>query len=262
MSIRAFRNVFQAVLLMAALVATSLLFAVLTMHFAIHGAEVRVPSLRGMTLEEARSETAGLDLNLAVDHSYYSTDVASGHIVSQSPAPGTVVRREWQVRVSQSLGPQRVEVPAVVGEQERTAMMALRSNGLQSSATAHLPNDTDQAGTVLAQDPPAKALGIEQPSVQLLVAVADPGEANGFVMPDFTGMAFNNVRSTLAKVGIQIAPLRWLDTPVQSVPAVQMQADIPAPVHPLVLPGSIVHQEPSAGSRVAVGDTISLTVAH
>ena len=262
MVIRTFRNLFQALLLLAALVATSLLFTVLTMHFAIHGAEVRVPSLRGMTLDEARTQTAGLDLNLAVDHSYYSTDVASGHIVSQSPPPGTVVRREWQVRVSQSLGPQRVIVPAVIGEEERTAMLTLRGNGLQSGVSAHLPDHSQASGTVIAQDPPANAVGIEQPFVHLLVAIPDTSEVNGFVMPDLVGMSINNARAPLAKAGIELAPLRTVDNPVQSVAAVLPQGTTPAPVHPLIQPGSIVHQEPAAGTRIAVGDRVFLTVAR
>jgi beta-lactam-binding protein with PASTA domain len=96
------------------LVAVALLAAVTTMHFAIHGAEVQVPSLKGMTVAEARSQTSGLRLNLDVDNRYYSGDVAAGHILSQSPVPGTVVRREWRVRVAESLGPQKVEVPETV----------------------------------------------------------------------------------------------------------------------------------------------------
>ncbi len=257
-----FRNLFQIVLLLSALVVTSLVFAILTMHFAIHGAEVHVPSLRGMTLAEARSETAGLGLNLAVDHDYYSTDVPAGHIVSQSPAPGAVVRREWQVRVSQSLGPQSVEVPDVVGAQERTAMLRLRSNGLQSGTAADLPDAIDPPGTVIAQDPPAKAHGIEQPSVQLLVATTDTSEVNGYVMPNLTGMALSNVQAMLLRAGIRLAPLRYSDNPVQNVAPVQADGATPAPVRPLVQPDSIVHQQPLPGSRIAVGDAVLLTVAR
>lgn len=262
MAIRTLRSLSQAVFLLAALLATSLLFAILTMHFAIHGAEVHVPSLRGMTIEEARSQTAGLDLNLIVDHTYYSTDVAAGRIVNQSPSPGAVVRREWQVRVSQSLGPQRVQVPSVLGMQERTALMTLRNSGLQSGSASHLPEDSAAEGTVLAQDPPPRAQGIEQPSVHLLVAVPDTSEANGFLMPDLHGQPIDNVRAAFARAGIRLAPLRTLDAPIPQVPAVSTSGGAPAPVRPLVLPGSIVGQAPAPGTRIAVGDSVQLTVAR
>src|SRR5271167_1101368 len=105
---RLFANIFQIASVLLLLVAAALLAAITTMHFAIHGAEVQVPALQGMTVAEARSQTAGLDLNLDVDNRYYSGDVAAGHILTQSPEPGAVVRREWNVRVAESLGPQSV----------------------------------------------------------------------------------------------------------------------------------------------------------
>src|ERR1700739_3322576 len=105
------------------LIAVALGAAILTMHFAIHGEEVQVPALKGMTVADARSQAAGLGLNLNVDNRHYSSEVAAGHILSQSPAGGTIVRREWHVRVSESLGPQRVDVPNTVGSDQRLAAL-------------------------------------------------------------------------------------------------------------------------------------------
>src|ERR1700739_3131653 len=118
-------NFFRVASLLMLLVAVALLAAITTMHFAIHGAEVQVPALTGMTVADARSETAGLGLDLDVDNRYYSGDVAAGHILTQTPAPGTIVRREWQVRVAESLGPQQVDVPNAVGSDERIADLQL-----------------------------------------------------------------------------------------------------------------------------------------
>jgi hypothetical protein len=153
-------NFFQVGSLLLLLVAAALLAAITTMHFAIHGAEVQVPVLKGMTVLDARSQTSGLGLNLDVDNRYYSADVAAGHILTQSPAPGTVVRREWRVRVSESLGPQMVEVPDTVGEEQRVAALKLRRVGLNVGVTAFLPYGSAAEGTVLAQDPPGHAEGI------------------------------------------------------------------------------------------------------
>src|ERR1017187_8039033 len=134
-----FVNFFQVGSLVMLLVAVVLLAAIATMHFAIHGAEVQVPALKGMTVADARSQTAGLGLNLDVDNRYYSGDVAAGHILTQSPAAGTVVRREWRVLVAESLGPQKVEVPETVGLDERVAALRLRRVGLEAGTTVRLP---------------------------------------------------------------------------------------------------------------------------
>jgi beta-lactam-binding protein with PASTA domain len=226
------------------------------MHFAIHGAEVKVPALKGMTVAEARSQTSGLGLDLNVDNRYYSGDVAAGHILSQSPAPGTVVRREWHVRVAESLGPQTVEVPDAVGSDERVAALRLRRVGLDVGATAHLPYSRAIEGTVLAQDPPPHAQGIAQPSVNLLVAAPSDEAPDGYVMPDLTGMPAAGAQAALAKVGIKTAPLKFVDVPVGQVGAAGTMPKLP------VAPGAVIAQWPQAGARVDQTTQVQLTVAR
>jgi beta-lactam-binding protein with PASTA domain len=237
------------------LVTVALLAAITTMHFAIHGAEVQVPSLKGMTVAEARSQTAGLGLNLDVDNRYYSSDVAAGHILSQSPAQGTVVRREWRVRVAESLGPQKVDVPDTVGTDERVAALRLRRVGLEVGATAKLPYGGVADGTVLAQDPPAHAQGIAQPSVNLLVASSDDSTPDGFVMPDLAGIPIITAQAMLAKIGLKTATPDFIDVPVTPVGSDGQPAK-PAPV-----PGSVIAQQPAAGARVDQATEVKLAVA-
>jgi beta-lactam-binding protein with PASTA domain len=248
-------NFFQVASLVMLLVAVALLSAITTMHFAIHGVEVKVPSLKGMTVAEARSQTSGLRLNLDVDNRYYSGDVAAGHILSQSPAPGTVVRREWRVRVAESLGPQKVEVPETVGLDERVASLRLRRVGLEAGVTARLPWSKAAEGTVIAQDPPAHAQGIARPSIDLLVAAPEDDAPDGFVMPDLTGLPVVTAQAELKRVGIQTERPRFVDVPVAPVGTGNA-----APVMP-VKPGAVIAQQPAAGARVAQSDLVNLTVA-
>jgi beta-lactam-binding protein with PASTA domain len=255
MNRRVFVNFFQVVSLLMVLVAAALLAAITTMHFAIHGAEVQVPALKGMTVADARSETAGLGLNLMVDNRYYSADVAAGHILTQMPVAGTVVRREWKVRVAESLGPQKVEVPDTVGREERVAALTLRRNGLELGATARLPFAAAAEGTVLAQDPPGHAQGIARPSINLLVAA--PGDApDGFVMPDLVGWPVVGAQATLASVGIKTLPPTFVDAPVAPVGSGD------APLRPPVKPGAVLTQAPAAGSRVDQSTQVRLTAAQ
>ena len=279
--LRPIQNFFQGALLLLGLVVVALLSAITTMHFAIHGAEVQVPALKGMTVAEARSQTSGLGLNLDVDNRYYSSDVAAGHILTQSPVPGAVVRREWRVRVSESLGPQKVEVPSVIGGEERTAALNLRRVGLEAGATAHLPwaGAGVEVGTVLAQDPPPRAQGIEKPSVNLLVAAADDTTVDGFVMPDLTGVPIVSAESALTRVGIKFGEPKFVDVQIPGVAASGYAAvaapgsiasgsvaaaapgSAPAPSKPTALPGAVISQSPPPGYRVEVGSTVALTVA-
>ena len=255
MSRQHFINFFQVASLVMLLVAVALLSAVITMRFAIHGVEVKVPALKGMTEAEARSETSGLGLNLDVDNRYYSGDVAAGHILSQSPVPGTVVRREWRVRVAESLGPQNVDVPETVGLDERVASLRLRSLGLEVGVTARLPWGKADEGTVLAEDPPAHARGIAQPSINLLVAAPEDNAPDGFVMPDLTGLPVVTAQAELKRVGIQSERPTFVDVPVAPVGTGSAAPEMP------VKPGSVIAQQPAAGARVLQGDVVQLTVA-
>jgi beta-lactam-binding protein with PASTA domain len=193
-------------------------------------------------------------LNLDVDNRYYSADVAAGHILSQSPAAGTVVRREWLVRVAQSLGPQKVEVPDTVGRGERVAALTLRRVGLEVGATARLPYGKAEEGTVLAQDPPAHAQGIARPSVNLLVAAASDDVPDGFVMPELVGWPAVSAQAELERVGIK-AVTNLMDVPVGPVGSGDAPPRMP------VKPGAVTAQSPPAGFRVEQGTVVRLTVA-
>jgi eukaryotic-like serine/threonine-protein kinase len=248
-------NFFQVGSLLMLLVTVALLAAITTMHFAIHGAEVQVPALKGMTVAEAHSQTAGLGLNLDVDNRYYSAQVAAGHILTQSPPPGTIVRREWRVRVSESLGPQKVEVPDTVGSQQRVAALQLRRVGLELGTVAQLPWSGAAEGTVLAQDPPAHAQGIERPSVNLLVAAPGAETADAFVMPNLAGTPIVSAQALLEKVGIKTAPPVFIDVPIAPVGAGDATPTAPTP------PGSVIAQDPPAGARVEQSTLVKLTVS-
>jgi eukaryotic-like serine/threonine-protein kinase len=256
MTSRPWVNFFQIASLLMLLVAAALLAAITTMHFAIHGAEVQVPALKGMTVADARSETAGLGLNLMVDNRYYSGDVAAGHILTQLPASGTVVRREWLVRVAESLGPQKVDVPDMVGRDERVAALTLRRVGLEVGATARLPYAKASEGTVLAQDPPGHAQGIARPSINLLVAAPGDDAPDGFVMPDMVGWPVANAQAALTDMGIKALPPTLVDVPVEPVGSGD------APPKPPVRPGAVLAQTPAAGSRVDQSTVVTLTAAQ
>jgi beta-lactam-binding protein with PASTA domain len=148
-----------------------------------------------------------------------------------------------------------VEVPDTVGSDERMAGLQLRRVGLDVGVTARLPFSHQAEGIVLAQDPPPHAQGIARPSINLLVAAADSDAPDGFVMPDLTGLSIVSVQDALAKVGIKAATPKFVDVPVAPVGSGDAQPSPP------VKPGSVMMQQPSAGTRVDQSTLVKLTVA-
>jgi len=249
---------FQFVLVLLMLAVLAMVSAVVTMHFAIHGAEVSVPDFKDLTVAEATSKAASLGLNVNIENHFYSVDIPIGRIVSQSPTPGTVVRRDWNVRVTESLGPQRVAIPSLTGSDQRLASIEIRRDGLELGQGAEMPDAFAAPGTVVAQNPAPNAAGVERPSVSLLVAAPPIGAGGGFVMPDFTGQAFSSAALAVSRAGLQLAPMK--EEPM-SIPAVQ-NVTSPAPPQPPLPIGSVIAQSPAPGHRVDGSTPIQFTVAQ
>src|SRR5581483_11565428 len=106
---------FRFVLVLLLLVVVAMTSAIVTMHFAIHGAEVAIPDFRGMTSAEAGQRAASLGLTLHVENRLYSAEVPAGRVANQSPAAGAIVRRGWRVWLTESLGPQKIAIPNLQG---------------------------------------------------------------------------------------------------------------------------------------------------
>lgn len=250
--IRLFR--FAMVVLLLCVVA--LLSAVTTMHFAIHGAEVSVPDFRGLTVADAMRKAASLELNLSVDNRFYSAEMPSGRVLTQSPASGTVVRREWHVRVTQSMGPQRMAIPNVIGQPERAAMIAIRRAGLDLGNVARMPYAGAPAEAVIAQNPAPDAEGVERPSISLLVADADAAAPEGVVMPDLTGQVLATAASAVTRAGLKLTPTVEVTAGIPPVASGNVAQPAPVP------PGTVMSQSPAAGYRADANTPVQLTVAH
>jgi len=249
---------FKFVLVVLMLGVLALFSAVATMHFTIHGAEVTVPSFKGLTLTEATEKAASLGLNLSVDNHFYSVDIPAGHVLNQSPVAGTVVRREWHVRLIESLGPQRVAIPDLTGLDQRLASIQIRRVGLEFGATAEMPYAYAPTGTVIAQNPPPDAAGVERPSVSVLIAAPPLDASSGVVMPDLTGQIFSQAALAISHAGLKLAPFKNAQA---SVPDVANASSVQPP-EPLLPIGTVISQNPPPGHRVDALTPIALTVAQ
>jgi beta-lactam-binding protein with PASTA domain len=120
------------------LIIVALAAALISMRFAIHGREVSVPDFRGMAPTQAERIAYRRGLEFACTERFYSATVPAGRIVSQQPDPGTRVRGGWHVRTAESLGPQRIDIPSVIGLSPRAAEIDIRRRGLEVGDSAEL----------------------------------------------------------------------------------------------------------------------------
>ncbi len=234
------------------LIIVALAAALISMRFAIHGREVAVPELRGRAPAEAEGAVAALGLQLSLGERFYSATVPAGHIVSQQPEPGTLVRRGWRVQAAESLGPQLIQIPSLVGMSPRAAEIDLRRRGLEPADAAELPIEGFPAQLVLAQTPAPGAQGVAAPRVGLLYTGTPPD--SGYAVPDLTGLPLAEAETIVSTAGLK--PV------VTSNAGTQTGDGGPTPISSA---GSsrpiVVAQQPSAGSRITRSSSISLQVA-
>jgi hypothetical protein len=270
MKISSINRFFNIVLGAMAMLAVALISAFITMRLAIHGREVEVPNLAGLTIAEASQTASSQGLNLNVENRFYSNDVAPGHVLAQSPTSGVTVRREWTVRVTESLGPQKVSVPDLIGQTQRPASILMRRLSLDMGTVAQLPTSSE-LGVVLAQTPTPNASGIDRPRVSLLLSAPEDPDSTAYVMPSLTGLTLAGAAARAAAAGVHIASIEDVNLPAPAAataPATAAPAAIataPAAATPAtaaVPPGTVVDQSPLAGYRVVKGDAVHITLTH
>jgi beta-lactam-binding protein with PASTA domain len=244
---------FRISMTLLAMTAVALLSALITMRLAIHTGEVEVPSLSGLTVEEAADKTSSAQLNLTVENRFYSTTVPAGRVLSQSPSPGASVRKGWHMRITESMGPQRVAIPDTVGLNERDAAMAIRRASLDLGAIAHLPSP-GAAEIVLAQTPPANAEGVDKPEVSLLLSQLESASLRAYVMPNLVGMSYTAASAKMREMDLRVYAIVPQPVPVAVDPNAPAGTPPPAPVATIPA-GVVLSQNPAAGMRVSAAET-------
>jgi len=254
------RSFLRFAMLVLVLVLVALASALTAMRLAIHGQEVAVPAIVGLAPAEAERQLAGLGLPLDIERQYYSPQIPAGRIMSQLPLPGAKVRRGWQVRAAQSLGPMRIAIPAVTGESARAAELNIQRRGLEVVSTAQMQTADAPAGQVLAQSPPANATQVAAPKISLLMsAAADPA---AFVMPSFVGQPLGTVSKVLQDSGFKLGNVSVAAVPNNGEGAPPNDTPSSVTVVPAQpSPASIVTaQTPGAGQKVTAGTTVNFEV--
>jgi beta-lactam-binding protein with PASTA domain len=283
------KRFFRITLAALAMIFVMLFSAAITLRLALHGHEVRIPDFAGMTVAEASTAALQTGVDLNIESRFYSTTVPAGRVLSQAPAAGSTVRHGWQVRVTESLGPQQVTIPNVVGQPLRAASMDLRRMQLDLGTLAHIdaPGDPDMT---LAQTPPPDA-GVDQPRVNLLLSSPAGGASGAIVLPSFVGWSFPAANRAAIALGLRVAAIGnvpappspatptpsaspttgtapsgiHLDASGEPIARSVSPTQVPAPAQPEAPAqptGPVTAQSPEAGFRASRGGVLRLTIGY
>jgi len=249
------KSFFRLVLTGLVLLVVALLSALTAMRFAIHGQEVAVPGLVGKTPLEAFRLGEESGLPVIVERQFYSATIPAGKILSQVPEAGDRVRRGWQVRVAESLGPQRVEIPNVLGESQRAAEINILRRGLDVAAVAQVQLPGATPNQVVGQSPPPNASGISAPQISLLVTESELAPA--FVMPNLLGQPLGSVSHALEDAGMRLGNVTTAAPPPAEGPPPATGSTPESQFSPASI---IVSQNPAPGQKVLAGTEVNFEV--
>lgn len=223
------------------IIAAALYFTVNLVMFMLirNDADVSVPDLTGLAVQEGYDKLTTLNLFLVKDGEQYNAAIPFGAIVSQAPLPGSKVKAGRKVKVIVSRGSEKVNTPNVTGKLWRDAEIALRQTGLIIGETLRVYSNRD-LDTVVLQDPVVGITVEKGSSINLIVSAGLIGE--GAVMPNLLSRPYEQVDRIIKIMGLKVDK-------------------VTTDVNDNINSGTVVNQIPEANAPLTPEAVVSLVIS-
>ena len=212
-----------------------LIFTNSTNSFFSKHADVQLINFVGMTEDEFRA--SDYNSSLLAKWVYEYNDAPAGTIFQQNPKQGRTVKAGQKVTLKVSLGTQWVTVPDVKTYVSDDAKKTLQDSGLQV-VSKYVEDESVAAGTVVYTEP----------------AGGETVEGGSTVNMYIARSKRDNMVSVISVTGLQVsegtADLQRQNLVVSVVEQPSSEAE-----------GTILNQEPAAGTQVRIRSTVRLYVA-
>jgi eukaryotic-like serine/threonine-protein kinase len=201
-----------------------------------------VPTLAGLSLDQARAAAAKDHFTLHVENGQKSITVGNGIIISQSPKVGKVLKQGAVLSVVPSIGPPAVAVPSLTGMNCTQATVALTNAHLKGGCIAGQYSDTVATGFAISWSYD----GAQNPQTAPYGSIIDivPSLGHGPVAVPTTISQTDNYQDAL--VLLQAVGLNGTE-------AYATSASVPS--------GDVISLEPPSSTSVPYGSTVTVTVS-
>lgn len=202
-------------------------------------AEVSVPELSGMTVEEATLALEELELLLKVDKEVTSAEYAEGLIVSQDPLAEMIVKAGKTITVNISKGVEAGTIPNVIGKTQGDAVFLIESNGYTRGGVSE-ENSEMPVGIVIRQSPSAGTEAEEGTSVSLVISKGPAAVPT--VVPTLIGLDVDDAKALLERENLALGEISY-------APSNDYEQNI------------VMGQGATPGSSVLTGTKIGITIS-
>lgn len=193
-----------------------------------------VPTLRGMSQDEAARALSAKNLTVGQVLQDYSRKVEPGLVIRSDPGAGSKLKRGTSVALTMSLGPEPVVVPEVRGMTVDEAVSTLRGSGLKSRSTERF-DDVVPFGEVIGTDPPSGTTAYRGDRVTMTIS---KGSA-AIPVPSVVGMDTASAESLLRNAGFRVA--------------IREQFGV-------TIANRVISQDPGGGTKILRGTLVTITV--
>ncbi len=200
-----------------------------------------VPDFDGVEPAEATSLVEAYGWTVTVEERHTDGTVA-GELLEQRPPPGQMSGPGLTIELVRSLGPVPRQVPDLVGMTRDDADQAIAAARLSVGTVTEINDEEAEVGTVLEAtiDGEAATPGTEYPTGTVVDLVVSAGPAPRQV-PALVGLSRGDAERALQPLGLTLAVTEDFS---ETVPE-----------------GQIISVAPAAGTEVARGSTVTVTIS-
>ncbi|MGW7083169.1 Stk1 family PASTA domain-containing Ser/Thr kinase [Streptomyces sp. NPDC054871] len=167
---------------------------------------VKVPSLKGSPLAEAKNKLKDAGLAPGMTTKAFSDEVRKGSVISTDPRTGTKRKAGSAIAMVVSKGPE-VDVPDVTGDSQADATAELEDLGLKVKIATKRVHSEEDKGTVVDQSPREDQKRLAEGDTVTLTLSKGPEMIE---VPDVEGMSVDDATQELEDAGFEVDEDRGL----------------------------------------------------
>ncbi|SKC87214.1 Stk1 family PASTA domain-containing Ser/Thr kinase [Maledivibacter halophilus] len=163
--------------------------------------EVQIPNIENESKQIAEESLSNLGLGVMVESQVFNNGVPEGHVISQTPSAGEIVKEGHTVSLILSKGPKKVAIPKIVHKEIDEARVELDNENLELRNIDREYSDLP-IGVIIKQFPEAGEMVDEGSAVDILVSQGR--EIQTLIMPNLQNKNIKDAKETAEKLGFII----------------------------------------------------------
>ncbi|WP_432058184.1 Stk1 family PASTA domain-containing Ser/Thr kinase [Streptomyces sp. bgisy022] len=172
--------------------------------------KVAVPSVIGLSLEDATSKLEGDDYQFKIETKSRVSTEEPNSVLEQDPTSGKEVEKGSTITLVVAKEQEKSTVPDVLGKSCDEAKTQMSANDLVGNCTEQETDDPNQVGKVISTTPGPNSSADKGSQVSIVIGKAKQ-EEDKFAMPRVTQMTVGQAKQVLAQAGLQLERVQGTD---------------------------------------------------